>query len=220
MILGHGHAEVLEAVFEQLPSGTTFFATNALGIELAEETCRAVPCADQLRYVSTGGEADMYAMRLARAFTWRADIMAHFDKAFVGKERWLMQLFTLSGNPIAAAVGLKTLEILRREGQYDRLRNIGVQVQELIQSALDRTGQDFQLVGDETLFDVLCAKSPVRDYRDTKSADTPLNERFNAALRREGIFKTPGKTYPCLALTDDDLARTGIAYRAAANMLL
>jgi glutamate-1-semialdehyde 2,1-aminomutase len=74
MILGHGHPEVLEAVFEQLPRGMTFFANNAAGIELAEEICRAVPSAEQLRYVSTGGEADMYAMRLARAFTGRDKI--------------------------------------------------------------------------------------------------------------------------------------------------
>jgi glutamate-1-semialdehyde 2,1-aminomutase len=75
MILGHGHPEVLEAVFEQLPRGMTFFANNAAGIELAEEICRAVPSAEQLRYVSTGGEADMYAMRLARAFTGRDKIL-------------------------------------------------------------------------------------------------------------------------------------------------
>ncbi|MED5304440.1 MAG: aminotransferase class III-fold pyridoxal phosphate-dependent enzyme, partial [Pseudomonadota bacterium] len=44
-------------------------------LELAEEICRAVPCAEQLRYVSTGGEADMYAMRLARAHTGRGKIL-------------------------------------------------------------------------------------------------------------------------------------------------
>jgi hypothetical protein len=40
--------------------------------------------------------------------------MAHFDKARSGPEKWLMQLGTLSGNPVAAAAGLKTMEILRR----------------------------------------------------------------------------------------------------------
>jgi glutamate-1-semialdehyde 2,1-aminomutase len=75
MLLGHGHPEVLEAVLEQLPKGMTFFANNAAGIELAEEICRAVPCAERVRYVSTGGEADMYAMRLARAFTGRDKIL-------------------------------------------------------------------------------------------------------------------------------------------------
>ncbi|WP_422036963.1 aspartate aminotransferase family protein [Roseibium sp.] len=75
MVLGHGHPEVLEAVQEQLADGMTFFANNARGIELAEVLVEAVPCADQVRYVSTGGEADMYAMRLARAFTGRDKIL-------------------------------------------------------------------------------------------------------------------------------------------------
>ena len=45
MILGHGNEEVEEVIFQQIPKGMTFFANNALGIELAEEICRAVPCA-------------------------------------------------------------------------------------------------------------------------------------------------------------------------------
>lgn len=75
MLLGHGHPEVLEAVQEQLPRGMTFFANNAAGIELAEQICDAMACGEQVRYVTSGGEADMYAMRLARAFTGRDKIM-------------------------------------------------------------------------------------------------------------------------------------------------
>ena len=80
MILGHGNEEVQEAVLQQLPKGMTFFANNTSGIKLAEEICNAVPCADQLRYVSTGGEADMYAIRLARAFTGRDKIVESREK--------------------------------------------------------------------------------------------------------------------------------------------
>lgn len=75
MILGHGNPEVIDAVKQQLGKGTTFFANNDSGIELAEEICRAVRCAEQVRFVSSGGEADMYAMRLARAFTGREKIV-------------------------------------------------------------------------------------------------------------------------------------------------
>ena len=75
MLVGHGHPEVIEAVEEQLKRGVTFFTSNAAGIALAEAICDAVPCAEQLRYVSTGSEADMYAMRLARAHTGRSKIL-------------------------------------------------------------------------------------------------------------------------------------------------
>ena len=75
MLLGHGHPEVLEAVAEQLPRGTTFFANNARGVELAEAIVETVACAEQVRFLSSGGEADMYAIRLARAFTGREKIV-------------------------------------------------------------------------------------------------------------------------------------------------
>jgi len=364
MVLGHSHPEVLEAVFEQLPRGQTFFANNARGIELAEVICGAMPCAEQLRYVSTGGEADMYAMRLARAFTgrekivkfeggyhgmsaeaqmslapehlanfpqpvpdsagipsavqdsiliapfndpdfiralldehgaevaaiiveplqrivppehgflellreeadrhaivlifdevvtgfrfaWggaqahygvipdlctlgkvigggfplaaiagRADIMAHFDKTAVGPEGWLMMTGTLSGNPVAAAAGLKTLEVLSRPGQFARLRELGGTVMRLVAHALEAEGVAHRIVGDETLFDVVFTEGTVRDYRDTHAADRARSARFVEALREGGVFKSPGKTYPCLALTEEDIAVTAAALAGAAR---
>ena len=75
MLLGHGHPEVLEAVYRQLPKGMTFFTNNSAGVELAEEICNSVACAEQVRYVSSGGEADMYAIRLARAYTKKSKII-------------------------------------------------------------------------------------------------------------------------------------------------
>ncbi len=71
MLLGHGHPEVRDVVLSQLDKSMTFFANNAAGIELAEEICRAVPAAERVRYVTSGGEAYMYALRLARAYTGR-----------------------------------------------------------------------------------------------------------------------------------------------------
>ena len=68
MLIGHSHPEVIEAVKEQLDKGTTFFATNDHAIELAEAIVDAVPCAEKVRFSSTGTEATMYAMRAARAY--------------------------------------------------------------------------------------------------------------------------------------------------------
>ena len=57
------------------PQGTTFFANNRHGIALAEAIVDAVPCAEQVRFVCTGTEADLYAMRAARAFRKRDKIL-------------------------------------------------------------------------------------------------------------------------------------------------
>ena len=51
--------------------------------------------------------------------------MAHFDKGAVAEDAFLMQVGTLSGNPVAAAAGLKTLEILKRPGAYERIFKTG-----------------------------------------------------------------------------------------------
>ncbi len=75
MFIGHAHPEVTEAVQAQVPLGTTFFGNNKHGIALAEAIVEAVPCADQVRFVCSGTEADLYAMRAARAFRKRDKIL-------------------------------------------------------------------------------------------------------------------------------------------------
>ena len=366
MILGHGHPEVLDAVSEQMAKGMTFFAHNARGIELAEEICRALPCAEQVRYTCTGSEADMYAMRLARAYTQRdtilkfeggyhgmsaeaqmslaperqvnfpvavadsagipesvrndmlvapyndidfahsimeemsgkiaavivepfqrvippepgflkalreacdehgsvlifdevvtgfrfsyggaqsvygvtpdvctlgkiigggfplaaiagkTELMAHFDKEKVGSERFLMQLGTLSGNPLAAVAGLKTLEILRRPGQYEKLYETGKTLMKGIDECLRSTEHAAQVIGHPTLFDVVFREEAVRNYRDVRSGDRDKAARFNATLQANGILKVPGKFYISLALTDTDIEQTLAAVQLAAQQL-
>ena len=365
MLLGHGHPEVMEAVLEQLPRGMTFFANNAKGIELAEAIVEAVPCCEQVRFVASGGEADMYAIRLARAYTGRdkilkfeggyhgmsaeaqmslaptrrvnfpqaapdsagipqgvadqvlvapfndlaavealltehddiaaiiaeplqriipaepgylqglrdlcdrhdvllifdeivtgfrlayggaqerygvtpdictlgkiigggfplaalgasAEIMQHFDRSLVGGDKWLMQLGTLSGNPVAAAAGLKTMEVLRREGSYDRLREVGRSLQDMQSEALTKAGVPHQICGDETLFDTYFTSAPCRDYRTAKHDHPSQNATYNVTLRNHGIFKSPGKLYPSLAITPADLEQTRAAVQEAARSI-
>jgi glutamate-1-semialdehyde 2,1-aminomutase len=83
MLIGHAHPEVTAAVQERVAQGTTFFANNRWGIELAAAIVEAVPCAEQVRFVSTGSEADLYAMRAARAFCKRDKILK-FEGGFHG----------------------------------------------------------------------------------------------------------------------------------------
>lgn len=147
------------------------------------------------------------------------DVMAHFDKAAVGADNWLMQLGTLSGNPIAAAAGLKTMELLRRPGQYDALRAIGTALQKMQAEALMREGIAHRICGDATLFDVLFTDADCIDYRSARHKDPTINDTYNAALRAGGVFKSPGKLYPSLAVTEADLALTHQAVAAAAASL-
>ncbi len=75
MILGHAHPAVTAAVIEAARRGTSFGAPNAGEVALAEEIASAMPSIDQLRFVNSGTEAAMSAVRLARAFTGRDRII-------------------------------------------------------------------------------------------------------------------------------------------------
>ncbi|MGI9462756.1 MAG: aspartate aminotransferase family protein, partial [Aestuariivirgaceae bacterium] len=351
MLIGHAHPEINEAVAAQLGKGSTFFANNAAGIELAEVICDAVACADQLRYVSTGSEADMYAMRLARAHTGRdkilkfeggyhgmsgealmslapqrlenfpqavpdsagipdsvrdnvivapfndaefvrqimaehgdeiagviveplqrlippapgfletlreetekygivlifdevvtgfrlayggaqelygvtpdlctlgkvigggfplaaiagrREIMTHFDKARIGDKGFTYQVGTLSGNPVAAVAGLKTLEVLRRPGAYAQINQTGRHIMAALEKNFRRVGIAAQIVGHPVLFDAVFTDRPATDYRGVLRGNAELLNSFNAALRRRGVLKGPSKFYVSLAHDDAD----------------
>ncbi len=83
MFIGHAHPEVTAAIQAQAPLGTTYFGNNRHGIALAEAIVEAVPCAEQVRFVCTGTEADLYAMRAVRAFR-RRDKILKFEGGYHG----------------------------------------------------------------------------------------------------------------------------------------
>jgi len=366
MLVGHAHPEVTEAAQAQIARGTTFFANNRLGIELAEAIVEAVPCAEQVRFVSSGTEADLYAMRAARAFTrrdkilkfeggyhgmsdyslmslaprrsgnfpmavpdsagipksvrddmiiapfndtevvaslirehksdlagvivepfqriippapgfleklrkitaengvplifdevvtgfrlayggaqeyygvvpdlctlgkvigggfplaaiaGRAEIMAHFDKAKVGDENFLVQIGTLSGNPVAAAAGLATMAILKRPGAYQQLPATGRELMGVLGDLLKRAGIAAQISGEPPLFDVVFTDEPIRDYRSTLTGDPAMARHFNVLLRERGILKGEQKYYVSLAHTADDIKDTIAAWQSAITEL-
>ena len=366
MLVGHAHPEVTAAAQGQIEKGTTFFANNRLGIELAASIIEAVPCAEQVRFVSSGTEADLYAMRAARAFTrrdkilkfeggyhgmsdyslmslapkrsgnfpqpvpdsagipksvredmiiapfndadavsalvqehksdlagvivepfqriippapgflqdlrritqengvplifdevvtgfrlayggaqeyygvvpdlctlgkvigggfplaaiaGRAEIMAHFDKSKVGDENYLVQIGTLSGNPVAAAAGLATMAILKRPGAYERIHGTGRELMRALGGLLREAGIPAQISGEPPLFDVVFTDQPIRDYRGTLAGDAELMRRFNALLRERGILKGESKYYISLAHTDEDITFTIDAWKSAIKEL-
>ncbi len=110
MLLGHVHPEVNAAVSRQLERGSTFFVNNEHGIALAAEIVEAVPCAEQVRFASSGTEADALAMRLARAHRKRPKIMK-FEGGYHGMSDYaLMSLWPArAGNseqPVADSAGI------------------------------------------------------------------------------------------------------------------
>ena len=366
MLLGHAHPAVTTAVQAQVALGTTFFMNNRLGIELAEAIVAAVPCAEQVRYVSTGSEADAYAIRLVRAFrgrdkilkfeggyhgmsdyglmstsprrdanSWeaipdsagipkavadtvlvapyndldaveglirahgdeiagvivepmqrlippapgflpglrrltaqadiplifdevvtgfrlawgggqelygvtpdlctlgkvigggyplaaiagRADIMAHFDAASVGADRFVKQIGTLSGNPVAAAAGLATLKVLSEPGTYERLAETGRELMAQLRATLSEVGIPAQVIGEPACFDAIFTANEIRDYRGMARGDTAIQTRFNALLRERGILKGESKYYVSCAHDAHDVSETIAAWRDAAKAL-
>lgn len=366
MFVGHNHPEVTAAVQAQIPKGTTFFANNEHGIALAEVICEAMACADKVRFVSTGSEAMLYAMRTARAHrkrdkilkfeggfhgmsdyalmsmapkrlsnypqalpdspgipkrvsedviiapfndaeTARAliteyhdqlgavvaepfqrmlppkpgfletlrevtreydiplifdeivtgfrfayggaqayygitpdlcalgkiigggfplaaicgsdELMTHFDKGAVHAEDFLPQIGTLSGNPVAAVAGLKTLEILKRPGAYEKVFETGQRLIQGLQAAMHDNGHVAKVIGEPPLFDVFFTDGPVEDYRGMAAADAAKNRAFTSLLRERGIFKGDVKYYISLAHDETDIEQTLEAFKTAAKAL-
>ncbi|BBK33274.1 glutamate-1-semialdehyde 2,1-aminomutase [Stella humosa] len=362
MFVGHSHPEVVEAVLRQVPLGTTFFANNEHGIRLAAEIVEALPCAEQVRFMSSGTEADLYAMRVARAFRgrdkilkfeggyhgmsdWslmslapkkpgnfprgvpdsagipksvqdevivapfndleaavalirahqdelggvivepfqrlippkpgfleglraitaelgiplifdevvtgfrfayggaqsyygvtpdlctlgkiigggfplsavagRADIMAHFDRAKVGDDGFLVNIGTLSGNPVASVAGLATMAILKRPGAYEKAFATGQTLMDGFAAAIREAGLPAQVIGVPPLFDIVWAEGDIKDYRSTLAADTALQKRVNVRLREAGILKGDSKFYISLAHDEADVAHTLEAFSNA-----
>lgn len=83
LILGHGHPEVVTAVSRQLNAGIAFGASTEAEVQLAETICKLVPSVEEIRLVTSGTEATMSAIRLARGFT-RRDLVVKFEGCYHG----------------------------------------------------------------------------------------------------------------------------------------
>ncbi len=83
LILGHAHPAVTAAIQEQAARGTSYGMTAELEIELAERITRALPSLEMVRFVSSGTEATMSAIRVARAFT-RRNFILKFEGCYHG----------------------------------------------------------------------------------------------------------------------------------------
>ena len=360
MILGHGYPSVLEAVTRSNMRGFSFGAPTEAESILAKLVIESVPSIEMVRFVNSGTEATMSALRLARAFTGRSKIIkfsgcyhghadmllvqagsgvatmglpdspgvpaeatsntliasyndsesveelfriypddiaaiivepvaanmglvlpepgflehlrnictAHgailiFDEVMTGfrvalggmqertgihadltclakiiggglpagaygGRREIMQLVapsgpmyqagTLSGNPLAMAAGIATLEELRKPGRYEELERKGQLLSSGIDQVLQTTGHDVQCVRIGAIFCLFFTVEHVVDYRSAKTSDTQRFARFFWSMLKHGVYLPPSQFESCfisLALEDKMIHETVEAVKLA-----
>jgi len=137
MILGHGHPKVLEAIHAQVDKGLSFGAPTAIEIEAAEKVCQLIPSIEKVRMVSSGTEATMSAIRLARGYTNRDKLIkfegcyhGHADSLLVkaGSGALTLGVPSSPGIPEDLAKHTVTLEYNNLEQVAETLAEIGDQV--------------------------------------------------------------------------------------------
>jgi len=355
MLIGHSNPNVISAVKNQLELGFTFFAGNEKVILLAEEIINAVRCAESVRFCSTGTEATMYAMRIARAFKnkdkilkfeggfhgmndyalmsmnpadpkpfplassdsagipksiesemliapfnnitvtcdiiekhkdelagvivepfqrsipptagfleglrkitetydiplifdetvtgfrfayggaqeyynvtpdictigkavsggfpltavcGRLDMMSHFDYVESPGNRFVPQIGTLNGNPIAAVAGLATLNELKQPGVYNKIFQTGNKIMKSLEELFYNAKIPAQVIGVGALFDIYFTDKEIIDYRSTLNANKSIMVDFNKGLLKHGVLKGDAKFYISSVHETDDIEET------------
>ena len=141
LILGHAHPEVIAAIVERAAAGTSFGAPTALEVDLACLVTDAMPAVEQVRLVSSGTEATMSALRLARAATGREAIVkfagcyhGHVDALLVRAGSGALTLGVPDSPGVPAAVAGLTLlaEYNDVTGTRDLLRRRGSEIAAVI----------------------------------------------------------------------------------------
>jgi glutamate-1-semialdehyde 2,1-aminomutase len=360
MILGHAHPAVVEAVTQASRRGFSFGAPTAAESKLAQMVIESVPSIEMVRFVNSGTEATMSALRLARAFTGRqkivkfsgcyhghadmllvqagsgvatmglpdsagvpAEAMQHtllapyndgeavqalfkrypgeiaaiivepvaanmglvlplpgflerlrelagrdgalliFDEVITGfrvalggmqartgilpdltclgkiiggglpvgaygGRRDIMQQVaplgpmyqagTLSGNPLAMAAGIATLNELRKPGTYEELERKGQLLEEGMRRAIHESGYEVQVARIGSLFGLFFTAQPVIDYASAKTSDTARYARYFWKMLERGVYLPPSQFETCfmsLALDDAMIEETVEAAQVA-----
>jgi glutamate-1-semialdehyde 2,1-aminomutase len=121
------------------------------------------------------------------------------------------QAGTLSGNPLAVTAGLKTLEILRRPGAYERLETLTAKLSEGIRQEALRADVPVVINRVGSMFTVFFTGELVADYASAKKADTTRFARFFRTLLERGVYFPPSQfeaAFVSLVHREDDIAMT------------
>ncbi len=140
-IVGHAHPEVVRTVQEAAANGLGFGAPTAIETTMAEKVCQLVPSIEMVRMVSSGTEATMSAIRLARAFTGRDKIVkfegcyhGHSDSLLVkaGSGALTLGVPTSPGVPVALAEHTLTLTFNDLDSVREAFAHVGGQIAGII----------------------------------------------------------------------------------------
>ena len=128
------------------------------------------------------------------------------------------QAGTLSGNPLAVAAGMKTLEILHRAGTYERLEQLGARLAEGMQQEASRAGVKW--IGNRvgSMLTGFFTADPVRDYASAKRSDPEAFARYFRSMLSRGVYLAPSQfelAFVSLAHGEPEIQQTLEAARAA-----
>ena len=151
------------------------------------------------------------------AFGGRADIMAHM--APLGG---VYQAGTLSGNPVAVAAGLTTLNLIRENGFFENLRSKGETLLKGFSAAAQKAGVPFSTEIEGGMFGIFFSELAPKSYADVMASRVDLFPAFFHAMLDEGVYLAPSAFeagFISAAHTDADIAHTiACAERAFAKI--
>jgi len=140
LILGHAHTKVVEAVKEQAKNGLSYGLTNPYEIELAELVASCMPSVEMVRFVSSGTEATMSAIRLARGYTGKKYVVK-FEGCYHGHGDALL---------VSAGSGVATLGIPGTPGVPEEVARLTLVIPynntEALEEVFKRYGEDIACV--------------------------------------------------------------------------
>jgi len=172
MIMGHAHPEIISAIQDAAVAGTSFGAPTRTEITLAEMVVEAVPSVEKVRFVNSGTEATMSAVRLARGYTGR-NIVVKFDGCYHGHADSFL---------VKAGSGLLTLGIPGSPGVPDDIVKNTVSIPYNNVDVLEKTLTDPQL-------DIACVIiEPVAGNMGCVLPEQGFLERLRTLTAEQGIL--------------------------------
>lgn len=144
------------------------------------------------------------------AVAGKKELLQLADPRQKGRGRYCFMSGTLTGNPIAAAAGVATLDVLRADGVFQHLHALGQRLAQGLHEAGTAASVPLQVLGDGPVLQAFfTAHQPLRNHRDLLRADKKRAVVFGHELIRRGVYCAPGgKLYLSLAHTAADIDRT------------